>query len=63
MMNSMRNATNPQAMFNQMVSQNPKMQEIMQYINENGGDAKQAYYKMAEQKGIDPNYIINELSK
>ena len=37
--------------------------EVMQYINSNGGDAKQSFYKKAEEQGINPQDIINELSK
>lgn len=32
----------------------------MSMINQNGGDAKTLFYKMAQQKGVDPNTIINQ---
>jgi hypothetical protein len=60
-MNTIRNASNPQMMFQQMVSQNPKLQQVMKYIQDSGGDAKSAFYKMANEQGIDPNTILNQL--
>ena len=60
-MSTLRNAGNPQAMFNQMLMQNPRIREVMKYVNDNGGNAEQAFYKMAEQKGVDPNEIISAL--
>lgn len=61
MMNMIRNSNNPQAMLNNMLSQNPQMQQVMNYINQNGGNAQQAFYKMAQEKGINPNEILNLL--
>ena len=49
---------NPQAMVNQMLSQNPQINQI---INQYGGDPKTAFYKYAEANGIDPNEVLNML--
>ena len=59
MMNMLRSAGNPQMMLQQMMSQNPQMQQAIQYVNQNGGNAKQAFYKLAEQKGVNPDEILN----
>lgn len=61
LMNTIRNASNPQMMFQQMVSQNPKLQQVIKYVQDSGGDAKSAFYKMANEQGIDPNTILNQL--
>ena len=61
MINAVRNASNPQAMMNQLIKTNPQMKQVMDIVNANGGDARTAFYKMAEQKGIDPNTILNML--
>lgn len=61
MMNMLRSAGNPQMMLQQMMSQNPQMQQAIQYVNQNGGNAKQAFYKLAEQKGVNPDEILNML--
>ena len=57
----LRSAGNPQMMLQQMMSQNPQMQQAIQYVNQNGGNAKQAFYKLAEQKGVNPDEILNML--
>lgn len=62
MMNTIRNAGNPQMMLNQMMSQNPQIKQVMDYIQQNGGDAKSAFYKMAQEKGVDPNEILSQLN-
>ena len=61
MMNTLRNAGNPQMMLNQMMSQNPQIKEVMDYVSQNGGDAKSAFYKLAEEKGVNPDDILGML--
>lgn len=60
---SIRNSPNPNAAMQQFVMSTPKGQEIMSYIQANGGDAKAAFYNMAAQKGIDPNPILQRLQQ
>ena len=61
MLNMVRSAGNPQMMLNQMIGQNPQMKQVMEYINANGGDPKTAFYKLAQEKGVDPNEILRQL--
>ena len=61
MMQTIKNAGNPQMMFNQMMAQNPQYKQVMEYINAHGGDAKAAFYKMAQEKGVNPDDILNQL--
>lgn len=56
-----KSAGNPQMMLQQMISQNPQMKQVMDLVNQNGGDPKAAFYKMAEEKGINPDEILNML--
>lgn len=37
----------------------PEMKNIIGLVNQNGGDAKQVFYKLAEQKGVNPNDILD----
>ena len=37
----------------------PGMKDIVGLINQNGGNAKQLFYKLAEQKGVNPDNILN----
>ena len=48
---------NPQMMIQQM----PQYRQIMHYVEENGGDAKSAFYTKAREMGLDPDEIVNVL--
>ena len=61
MMQMVKAARNPQAMIQVMAQQNPKMQQVMQFVQQNGGDAKTAFYKLAEQQGVNPDDVLNML--
>lgn len=37
----------------------PEMKNILGLINQNGGNAKQFFYKLAEQKGVNPDTILS----
>ena len=47
MMNMVKGARNPNAMLNQLMMNNPNYNNVIQYIQANGGDPKAAFYKMA----------------
>lgn len=61
LMNVVQNAGNPTALLNTMMQRNPQIKQAMDFINENGGDPKAAFYKLAEQKGVDPEEVLKEL--
>ena len=61
MMNLVRSASNPNAMLNNLMQQNPQVGQVMQLIQQGGGDPKTVFYKLAEQKGVDPNEVLNAL--
>ena len=52
---------NPMAALQQMSQSDSRLQQVMNLIQQNGGDAKATFYKMAQQKGVDPNNIIRQL--
>ena len=62
MIGTVRAARDPMGTINQMASTNPQMQQVMQVIQQNGGNAKQAFYSMAQQRGVDPNVILQQLN-
>ena len=39
----------------------PEMREVLAAVQQNGGNAQQLFYKLAEMKGVDPNSILNNL--
>lgn len=59
--NQIRNSPNPNQAMQQLLNSNPQYQNVMQYIIQNGGDAKSAFYNMAAQRGVDPNSILSQL--
>lgn len=61
MMNTVRNAGNPQAMLMNMAQNNPGIKQAMEVINQSGGDPQKAFYKLAEQKGVNPEDILSQL--
>ena len=61
MMKTVQMARNPQMMLQTMARTNPAMKQAMDYINANGGNAEQAFYKLAEERGVDPQEILNSL--
>ena len=61
LMNQVKNSSNPTEMMEKMLTSNPNFQGVVNYINQNGGDAKTAFYNLAAQKGVDPNTILNQL--
>lgn len=61
LMNQVRNSSNPTKAMEKMLTSNPNFQNVVNYINQNGGDAKTAFYNLAAQKGVDPNTILSQL--
>ena len=43
-----------------LLMNNPQMREIMEYVQANGGDAKAAFYKKAQEMGIDPDAVLSQ---
>ena len=46
---------------NRILQNNPQLKQAIDYVNQNGGDPKQAFYKLAKEKGVDPQTILNQL--
>lgn len=61
MMNTVRSAGNPDAMLSQMMASNPKFQQVQNFVQQYGGDAKAAFYALAEQQGVNPEQILSML--
>ena len=61
LMKTVRSAGNPQMFLNQMMGQNPQIKQAMDFVNANGGDPQAAFYKLAEQRGVDPDEFMKQL--
>lgn len=59
MVGMMKSAKNPQAMLNQMASQNPQMKTILDMVQ--GRNPKQVFLDACREKGKDPNDILSML--
>ena len=57
MVQSLKAIGNPQMMLQQM----PQYRQVMEYVNQNGGDAKSAFYAKAKEMGVDPDEILKVL--
>ena len=57
----LRSSSNPQAMISQLMQTNPQMKQAMDIIKASGNDPKRAFYALAEQKGINPQSILDQL--
>ena len=54
-------AKDPQATLQQMSQNDSRMKQVQDVINQNGGDAKAAFYNLARQKGVDPDTFIQQM--
>ena len=54
-----KNSQNPTAMMQQMVNNNPNMKQVMDVINQHGGNPEKAFRTIAEQNGFNPDDFIN----
>lgn len=61
MMDMVRSSGNPQAMISQLAQSNPQLQNVMQLVTQAGGDPKKAFYQLAQQRGVNPDEILNML--
>lgn len=57
MLSNLRNSSNPQELLKSM----PQYQQAINYISQNGGDPKTAFYNLAARRGINPNDILNQI--
>ena len=56
-----RSASDPQAVIAQLMQTNPQMKQVMDFVRSSGGDPKRAFYSLAQQKGVNPDDILNQL--
>lgn len=58
MMNMLKSVQNPQATMNQLAKENLMVANIIQMSN---GDLKGTFYKMCQEKGVNPDDILKQL--
>ena len=63
MIGMVKAARDPMGKLNQMAMNSPQLSQVMQMVQQNGGNAKQLFYSMAQQRGVDPNVILSQLGQ
>lgn len=61
MADMLKGKQNPQQMLQMVAQQNPQISQVLNIVNGSGMSPKQMFMNLAQQKGIDPNSIINIL--
>ena len=61
MMAMVRTASNPQAALNMLAQNNPNLRQAMELVNQSGGSAERAFYALCQQRGINPQQILDAL--
>jgi hypothetical protein len=52
---------NPMNWFKEQLQSNPQMKQVMDIVNENGGDAKTAFYNECKKRGADPDQVLQQV--
>ena len=60
MMNAIKASANPQLALQSLLNQNPQMQQVYNLI-QSSGNPQQLFYELAQQRGVDPNSILQQL--
>lgn len=61
MINLIKGKNNPNQMLQMLAQQNPQVSQIMNMLNGSHMSPKQLFMQTTQQRGIDPNTIINQL--
>lgn len=61
MINLFKNSSNPQQLLYQMARQNPQLNNVLNLIQTSRKSPKDLFYQMAEQRGINPKDILQQL--
>lgn len=62
MAKAVQRAANPNNMMMSLMQQNPQVREALNLVQQNGGNPKEVFYKLAKEKGINPNSILNKFN-
>jgi len=57
-MQMVRSAGDPQAMLRQLAMNNPQVRQVMEIVQQHGGDPMAAFRAEAEARGVDPEEIL-----
>jgi hypothetical protein len=55
------NSSNPNEFLQNLISNNPKMQNVYNLMQSSGMSPKDFFYNYAQQNGVDPDQFLNSL--
>lgn len=58
---AVRTSQNPRQMLMNLAGNNSQVASILREVQNCGGDARTLFYRKAQQMGVDPNAILNQL--
>lgn len=61
LMSAVQMSTDPNAALANIINQNPNLRNLVMLAKSNGADLQQIFYTLAQQRGVNPNDIINAL--
>ena len=61
MMNTLKGVSNPQQRMATLAKNNPQMKDVMTLVQNSGMPPKDLFYKMAQEKGVNPDEILKAL--
>lgn len=61
MMSAVQMSVDPNAALANIINQNPNLKNLVMLAKSNGANLQQIFYTLAQQKGVNPNDIINAL--
>lgn len=61
MFNMFRNSSNPNMLIDQMIQQNPQMAQVLNLFKGQNVNYEKVFRDLCQQRGIDADYIINNL--
>ena len=61
MFKTVMGAKNPNVMLQTLAQKNPQLQQTLDFINKNGGNAEQLFYSEAQKRDVDPETILSQL--
>lgn len=59
MSDMIRVSNNPKAALEHLVYSNPNYKQVMDFVAQNGGNPKTAFYALAKQNGADPDQFVS----
>ena len=60
-MGMLQSANNPNAMLMQLAQSNPQLKQVLDIVQQHGGDPMAAFRAEAQARGVDPNQIMGML--